>query len=176
MIETFFFAKAGEAADARLSEAPQTAKKPLNTAKFNMLGLQTKPMDHRQAPRKATSKIWKHFQQIFTDNKICYKTAYCNLCHTNVCYAGSTTNLGKHLQHKHIEQYEKLYGSEALQLKISNFNRNLSDNQVEMIHRYIAKMLIKKLYPLSLVDCDEFRVLLHTLNPGKVLFNYIETK
>lgn len=59
--------------------------------------------------RRKRSVVWIHFQPCTN------KLALCDICGAKVPTAGNTTNLMKHLQKKHMKEYEDVMEQQAVE-------------------------------------------------------------
>ena len=64
-----------------------------------------KPISHG---RPVTSEVWKHFQLNEVNNEVT-----CEHCKHSISYAGSTSNMTKHLKRNHPEELKARTGSDA---------------------------------------------------------------
>lgn len=74
--------------------------------------------DNPQARRsslfgKRSSKLWNYFDVMSDDNQV----ARCTLCDLKLSFRSTNTNLRKHLDRRHHEEYQKLDSTEAIRAK-----------------------------------------------------------
>ena len=112
--------------------------------------------------------VWKYFTK--TPDK---KKAICSICHKELAYSGSTTNLCDHVSSKHPLQYIPA-GKMAAGRKtesLSGFVRpsKCSNAHTKSITNRVSQMIVQDLWPIRLIKCEGFWNLLRCLEPGYTL-------
>lgn len=132
-------------------------------------------MAHSMA--RKPSPVWDVFKKTeeTSDGKN-IKKAMCSLCDEKLAYCGGTSNLSKHIEAKHPETYEKLFGDadtrsgSKKQLSMKSFQqKRCSASRSVEITRHIAEMVSRDLRPVAVVDGPGFIKLLNVLEPGYVV-------
>ena len=116
------------------------------------------PLKMAHSTRKP-SPVWEIFNKT---KEICdgkkTKKAACSLCDEKLAYCGGTSNLSKHIEVKHPETYEKLFGDAVMssgskkQLSITSFQKQCSASRSAEITRHIAEFVAHDLHPVAVVE------------------------
>lgn len=143
-----------------LSASPQSFREQGGTLKRNVNG---------------KNEVWTFFQ--IYDEKKFTTHAFCMLCKSDVNYGRthSTSNLEKHMQRHHKKDYENIMcerankrlklrdadvASTGNQKKLTNF----MDSSILEYQEYLIHWMIDSYQPLSAVQKDSFRKLIHCLS------------
>ncbi|XP_077375916.1 E3 SUMO-protein ligase ZBED1-like [Festucalex cinctus] len=132
------------------------------------------------ASGKQTSHVWSIFGFYKRGGKLDKSYAICKLCRAALKYTGSTTNLDNHATRKHRDEYGELksrnkqqHSNDAPQVtgSIQRYFGKLGYNstRAKEITNAITRFIAKGLCPYSVVECDGFQDLLHTLEPRYTL-------
>ena len=130
------------------------------------------------------NEVWQFFQ-VYNEKK--FKThVFCMLCKSDVSYGKthSTSNLEKHIQRQHKKEYTSIMKERAdkrlkvhaeisistsfqKQQKLSNYMEKADDYQ-----ECLVKWMIDSYQPLSAVEKDSFRAMVHCLNRKAPVIGY----
>ena len=101
------------------------------------------------------------------------RKAQCKVCGKELAYHGGTSNLLEHLCKIHLLKYSGSGRSSEFSSKegsIESIQENFcSGTRSKEITEKIVNMILTFTRPIPMVECDGFRVLICTLEPGYVM-------
>ncbi|XP_061767894.1 E3 SUMO-protein ligase ZBED1-like [Nerophis ophidion] len=115
--------------------------------------------------RPKLSKVWEYFTL-----NTAKKTVSCKMCSMDLAWHGSTTSLREHLKRKHVlSTHEE--NSRKKQASISDLveRKVCTPKHAAALTDAILNMLLTDMRPLSIVEDEGFRQIIHILNPGLTL-------